>query len=407
MLHSLPIVDVNPRDADFYQNPYSYYAQWHKQHARFHWAAYGKTCFASFADVDRILRDRRFGRALPDDLKACACPMRREHLASFDALEEYSLLNLEPPRHSALRKLVNRAFVSSKVDYLRPQIIDVANALIDQLLSSCGGDLLQDYLMPLPAMVIARLLGVPDEQVPQLLAWSHAMVKVYTLTQTHEDELAADVASKEFNDYLLKLITQKRKSPSDDLLGHLLSVEVDARKLSDAEIISTAVLLLNAGHEATVHQSGNAVKTVLELGLAPDQLFSSDSTTADFVEEMLRFDAPLHMFMRYALQEVDMGDGLILQPGEEVALLFGAANRDPKRFVDPDSCLPGRADAGHVSFGAGIHFCLGAPLARLEMQLSLPLLFERMPRLSLRENPLYADSFHFHGLQSLFVNFNE
>lgn len=401
MSQKLPLVEVNPRDADFYQNPYRYYAQWHQEHTRFRWAAYNKTCFASFADVDRILRDRRFGRALPEQLEQAKCPVSRAHLSHFDALEEHSLLNVEPPRHTALRKLVNRAFVSSKVEYLRPQIIQIANSLIDQLQENDDCDLLREYLMPLPALVIARLLGVPDELVPQLLSWSHAMVKVYTQTQSHDDELAADQASSEFEDCLLQLIKQKRLSPGEGLLDHLLTVEVDGQKLSDAEIISTAVLLLNAGHEATVHQSGNAVNTILQLGLSANQLFADDKSTSQFVEEILRYDAPLHMFMRYALQEIDMGDGLVLQPGEEVALLFGAANRDPARFAEPDQFLPGRTDAGHVSFGAGIHFCLGAPLARLEMQLSLPLLFQRLPEMSLREQPLYADSFHFHGLQTL------
>ena len=396
---NLPVIDVDPRDPSFFQDPYAFYARWHTEHPRFYWSAYDRVCFASFSDVDGILRDRRFGRVYSESENAC--PVSREHLQNFDALEEHSLLNLEPPRHTQLRKRVNRAFVSSKIEYLRPQIIEIANHLIDQLQHKVECDVLQDYLMPLPALVIARLIGMPEQAVPRLLDWSHAMVKVYTLTQSLADERAADSASREFKEYLQQLIEARRKAPSDDLLGHLLGVQSDGGGLSDDEIISTVVLLLNAGHEATVHQSGNAVKAICEQGLDVEQLFADEKCTAAFVEEVLRFDAPLHVFMRYALQEVDMGGGLILQPGQEVALLFGAANRDPLRFAQPDQLLAGRADAGHVSFGAGIHFCLGAPLARMEMQLSLPLLFQRLPKLHLLESPRYADSYHFHGLESL------
>lgn len=398
---NLPVIDVNPRDPSFYQDPYAFYACWHAEHSRFYWSSYDRVCFSSFSDVDGILRDRRFGRVFSKS--EGTCPVSRDHLQNFDALEEHSLLNVEPPRHTQLRKLVNRAFVSSKIEYLRPQILEIANDLIDQLQHKAECDLLQDYLMPLPALVIARLIGMPEQAVPRLLDWSHAMVKVYTLTQSLADEQAADAASREFREYLQQLIEARRKAPADDLLGHLLTVQSEGSGLSDDQIISTVVLLLNAGHEATVHQSGNAVKAIFEQGLHAEQLFSDESNTVAFIEEILRFDAPLHIFMRYALQEVDMGGGLILQPGQEVALLFGAANRDPLRFAEPDQLQPGRVDAGHVSFGAGIHFCLGAPLARMEMQLSLQLLFQRLPRLHLLEPPRYADSYHFHGLESLWV----
>ncbi|MGB0865575.1 MAG: cytochrome P450 [Granulosicoccaceae bacterium] len=398
----LPLVDVDPRSGEFYLNPYPSYARWHREHPRFYWRVYGCVCFASYADVDGLLRDRRFARVAPASPEA-GCPVAKAHLQNFEQVEAFSLLNLEPPRHTQLRQLINKAFVSSKVEKMRDEIEQIATELIDQLPTTGEIDLLQDYLMPLPAIVIARLLGVPQAQVPQLLAWSHAMVKVYTLTQSHADDLAANQAAKEFSDYLQELITQKRKSPSPDLLSHLLSVEIEGRSLSDAEIISTAVLLLNAGHEATVHQTGNAIKTILQHEIDPRAHFQSPQSVAAFVEEALRFDAPLHLFKRFALERVVFDDGLVVEAGEEVALLFGAANRDPARFSEPDRFNPSRDDAGHVSFGAGLHFCLGAPLARLEMQISLSLLFKRLPSLALASPPAYADSFHFHGLQALRV----
>ncbi len=396
-----PIVAVDPRDPAFFQDPYRYYAQWHRDHSRFYWKAYERWCFSGFNDVSQLLRDKRFGRSFDAAAAAPACPVARAHLASFDALEEHSLLNLEPPRHTALRQLVNRAFVSSKVERLRGDIEALAHQLLDALADEAECDLLTAYLMPLPATVIARLLGVPDEHVPQLLSWSHAMVKVYTLTQSHEDEVQANVAAEQFQALLLDIVAHKRRYPTDDLLSHLVTVELSGAKLTDAEIVSSAVLLLNAGHEATVHQSGNAIKTVLQLGLDAAALFSTPKRSAATVEEALRFDAPLHVFMRYALQDVDLGEGVVIAAGEEIALLLAAANRDPTRFSRANEFLAERDDGAHVSFGAGIHFCLGAPLAKLEMQTSLAVFFQRFPRASLAEGARYADSFHFHGLEKL------
>jgi len=174
------------------------------------------------------------------------------------------------------------------------------------------------------------------------------------------------------------------------------------KKLTDDELISTCVLLLNAGHEATVHQTGNAVKTILDQGGDPRRFFDTPEATAATVEEALRFDAPLHMFTRYAYEEIDLGP-VTLKPGEQIALLLGAANRDPSAFASPHDFRPGRADQKNVSFGAGLHFCIGAPLARLELQQSLSVLFSRMPDLKLEAVPRYRDSYHFHGLETLVV----
>ncbi len=168
-------------------------------------------------------------------------------------------------------------------------------------------------------------------------------------------------------------------------------------------MITTAILLLNAGHEATVHQTGNAVKAILESGLDPAELFANPESTAKTVEECLRFDAPLHMFTRYAYEEIDLGDGILLKPGNQIGLMLGAGNRDPWAFASPDTFMPDRTDQKNLSFGAGIHFCIGAPLARLELQVALKVLFDRLPNLRFKERPIYRDTFHFHGLERLDV----
>jgi unspecific monooxygenase len=194
----------------------------------------------------------------------------------------------------------------------------------------------------------------------------------------------------------------RRTDLRDDLISHLLEAEALGDKLTEDELVSTVILLLNAGHEATVHQTGNAIKSVLESGLDPRVLFRDEAATAATVEESLRFDAPLHMFTHYALEDLEY-KGISLQKGDTIGLMLGAANRDPVRFVDPDTFDPSRPNQANVSFGAGIHFCIGAPLARLEMQIALKALFERLPGLHLAEAPLYRDVYHFHGLDRLNV----
>jgi len=204
-------------------------------------------------------------------------------------------------------------------------------------------------------------------------------------------------------DLLQELIETRRKKPQSDLLSHLIDAEIEGESLNDEELISTAILLLNAGHEATVHQAGNAIKCILESGHEPDTLFNSPKQTRATVAEAMRFDAPLHLFTRYALEDVSI-EGVQLKAGEQIALLLGAANHDPKRFNNASVFDPFREDAGHISLGAGIHYCVGAILARLELEISIPLIFKELPQLKLVGTPQYKDAFHFHGLEKLEVS---
>ncbi len=210
-------------------------------------------------------------------------------------------------------------------------------------------------------------------------------------------EDTAVAATIAFSDYMRGLVKARRKDLNDDLLSALIRAETEGQKLSEDELITTAILILNAGHEATVHAIGNGVKTLLELGV-------KEPIGESLIEEILRFDAPLHLFTRYALEDLEYA-GIKLRKGEEVGLMLGAANRDPARFVNPDEFNPGREPNPHVSFGAGIHFCIGAPLARLEMQIAFQTLFKRLPKLALAASPHYKDSYHFHGLEELRVRF--
>jgi len=400
-IHALS-VSQDPRDPGFVQDPYGFYADMHRTSPVFYWRDYGMWCVAGYDQVNALLRDRRLGRE-----NRWGAPLNhvesREHLHEFDRIESGSLLEREPPAHTRLRTLVNRAFVSRSVERLRPRIRALANELIDALPVGQPFDLLPSFATPIPLTVICELLGVPVDRGNDLLSWSHAMCEMYVPQRSHETELRANRASAEFGAFLTAHIEEHRHNGADDLLSALIAVRDTGEKLSDDELISTCVLLLNAGHEATVHQTGNAVKTILEQGGDPRRFLASPELAAASIEETLRFDAPLHMFTRYAYEEIDLGP-VTLKPGEQVALLLGAANRDPTSFDAPDEFRPGRADQKNVSFGAGLHFCIGAPLARLELQESLAVLFERLPDLTFETAPRYRDSFHFHGLESLVVS---
>lgn len=402
-----PSVSIDPHNLEFVQNPYAAYAAlFEAGHRVFFWEEYGIWCFAGIDAVNALFRDRRFGRQILHvaTREELGWAPRPAHLKNFDDVERHSLLELEPPNHTRLRKLVNRAFVSRQVELLRPQLLELCNQLIDGF--SGKTELLSQYATPLPLTTICRLLGVPVDAGQQLLDWSHAIVKMYVLDPTMEDQLAADKAAAEFASFLRSHIELHRKKPKDDLLSTLIAAREDGDRLSEDELISTVVVLLNAGHEATVHQLGNAVKTIVESGHNPADLFKNDETTVATVEECLRIDAPLHMFTRYCLEDLTLeldGAAVKLQKGDEIGLLLGAANRDPRKFENPDTFDPFRKYQANVTFGAGIHFCIGAPLARLELQIGLKALFNRVPQLKLADKPSYRDIFHFHGLENVTI----
>lgn len=398
-------VRLDPREPAFVQDPYAAYAFLHAASPAFFWEDYGHWCFGGYEDVNRLLRDRRFGRQNPAGIPdSRGAGQDRSHLRAFDAIEAHSLLELEPPVHTRLRTLVNRAFVSRQVERLRPRVEALANELIDRFPAGGPFDLIPAYATPLPITIIAEMLGVPVEMGPQLLDWSHAMVGMYTLGRTRETEEAANRAARDFAAFLRGYVAERRRKPEDDLLSLLIAAHEGDQKLSEDELISSVILLLNAGHEATVHQTGNAVRTVLAQRGDPRRFFETPEATAATVEECVRFDAPLHMFTRYAYQETEIVADVTVKAGEQVGLLLGMANRDPCAFSHAGTFDPGRVDLKTVSFGAGIHFCVGAPLARLELQVSLKTLFERLPRIALAETPRFSDSYHFHGLDALSVS---
>ncbi len=385
----------SPTDRRFVQNPYPFYDRARKAGPVFFWEDYGMPAVASAAGVNALMRDRRLGREVPASQARPIPP----HLAPFYAVEAHSMLELEPPRHTRLRGLVLRAFTSRRIAALEPEIAALTHRLVDELPEG-PFDLLPGFAQRLPVIVIARLLGVPEEMAPDLLRWSNAMVGMYQAGRTRAMEEAAATAAADFSAFLRGYVEERRARPADDLITHLIAAEAEGERLSTDEMIATCILLLNAGHEATVHTLGNGVKALLEHGTPAEAL--APEAIEGTVEEILRFDPPLHLFTRHAYEDVEVM-GVTLPAGTEVALLLGAANRDPQVWPRPHRFDPARPVKPHLAFGVGLHFCVGAPLARLELQVALPILFARRPGLKLAEKPRYADVYHFHGLERLML----
>ncbi len=379
----------DPIDPAFVQNPYPFYERTRAHGDLFYWDEYKMACTVSYAATHAALRDKRMGRECPPEF-AHKIP---KALTPFYDIEAHSMLELEAPRHTRLRGLVLRAFTSRTIAALAPDMHQLCNAMIDRFPSE-PFDLLTAYAQPVPVRIIAKLLGVPLDASDDLLIWSNAMVAMYQAKRTPQIEQDAIIATLAFSAFIRDHIAAKRKAPADDLISTLIAANEAGDRLSDDELVTTCILLLNAGHEATVHPLGNGTKTLLETG--------HRNITPTLVEEVIRHDPPLHIFTRYVYEDMEFY-GENLKRGDQVACLLAAANRAPAAYTDPATFDPARTGPKNASFGGGIHFCVGAPLARLEIEIALKILFERCPNLKLVGAPTYADVFHFHGLDSLMV----
>ncbi|MFI8517678.1 cytochrome P450 [Streptomyces sp. NPDC085481] len=388
----------DPWSPEFVADPYPAYAEL-RATGRAHW--FGPTrqwLIPHYEDVSALLRDRRLGRTYTH--RFTHEEFGREAPAAdhepFHTLNDHGLLDLEAADHSRIRRLVSKAFTPRTVEELAPTVRRLAAERVGELVAAGGGDLLSVVAEPLPVAVIAEMLGVPDdeEERGRLRPWSADICGMFELNPSEETARRAVRASIEFSDYLRELIARRRKDPGDDLISGLIGVA----ELTEQEMISTCVLLLNAGHEATVNTTVNGWWTLLREGVRPDP---EKLSTA--VEELLRYDTPLQMFERWVLDDIEIG-GQVIPRGSEVALLFGSANRDPARFgPTADELDLTRADNPHVTFGAGIHYCLGAPLARLELAAVFGELLRRAPGMRLAAEPVWKPGYVIRGFEELLV----
>jgi cytochrome P450 len=352
----------------------------------------------SHAEANAVLRDRRLGRIWRDKEPA-------ERFGSFNLIHRNAILEMEPPDHTRLRRLISTAFARGHVERLRPWVEELAGSLVDGLVERSGGtepvDVLTGMAEQLPVDVIAELLGVPEADRPLLRPWSNAIVKMYEYGRTTAVEDSAERAAAEFVAYLRALAAERRRAPGDDLLSHLLSVrDTEGDKLTEDELVTTCILLLNAGHEATVNVSGNGLLALLRNPAELQRLRADRALLPTAIEELMRFDSPLQLFERTATEDVEIA-GVTVARGQKIAALLGSANRDPAVFAAPDTLDVGRSDNPHISFGAGVHFCIGAPLARVELQASFGALLERTSSLELGREPVRRPEFVIRGLADL------
>jgi cytochrome P450 len=349
------------------------------------------------AEANAVLRDRRLGRIWADKVPA-------ERFESFNLIHRNAILEMEPPHHTRLRRLISTAFARGHVERLRPWVEELAGRLVDELLEESAGSRPVDLLTmaeQLPVAVIAELLGVPEADRPLLRPWSNAVVKMYEYDRTRRREDDAERAADEFVAYLRGLAAERRRHPGDDLVSHLVSVrDAEGDRLTEDELVTTCILLLNAGHEATVNVTANGTLALLRNPGELARLRADRSLLPTAIEELLRFDSPLQLFERTATEDVEIG-GITVEQGQKIAALLGSANHDPAVFAAPETLDVGRTENPHISFGAGVHFCIGAPLARVELQATFGALLDRTSSMELGGEPVRRPEFVIRGLASL------
>jgi len=356
---------------------------------------------ARHSDANDVFRNKSLGRIFTDKSPAF-------EWETFNWLHSDSILDSEPPKHTRLRSLVAKAFNRNKIEGMRPAVERITQQLLDaideKVKSEESFDLIADYAEPLPVKIIADLLGFPESEEHLLRPWSQSIVKMYEVNPSEQYQIEAKKAAGEFAEYVRNLAEHRKINPGKDLITDLAMVEENGEKLNSHELVATCVLLLNAGHEASVNAFGNGMVAALE---RPDQAEllrkNSRAITETALEEFMRFDAPLHLFERTATIDTELG-GVKIEKGQKIAALIGSANRDSSVFEKADEMDLTRDPNPHIGFGAGIHFCLGAPLARLEMSVSLPALWEKYPNMQLAGTPVRRPTFVLRGYESVSIS---
>ncbi|MDP1851085.1 MAG: cytochrome P450 [Candidatus Planktophila sp.] len=393
------MVDFN--DPAFIANPYAGLKElrnvgkplWHE--------GLGIFLAACHRDANEVFRNKSLGRIFVDK-------QPEFEWATFNWLHSDSILDSEPPKHTRLRALVAKAFNRNKIEGMRPAIERITNELLDainvKVKSGENFDLIADYAEPLPVKIIADLLGFPKSEEYLLRPWSQAIVKMYEVNPSLKYQSEAKVAAGEFADYVRTLAEERKRRPGTDLITDLAMVEENGEKLNMHELVATAVLLLNAGHEASVNAFGNGMVEVLRRSDQRALLRNNPRGLTEMaLEEFMRFDAPLQLFERTATKDTELG-GVAIKEGQKIAALIGSANRDSAVFENADEMDVTRDPNPHIGFGAGIHFCLGAPLARLEMGVSLPALWEKYPDMSLASEPVRRPTFVLRGYERVEIS---
>ena len=411
----IPKLHLPTEDNDFINNPYKTMGEFRETTPVFWDEINGLYFFTRYEDVRAIQSTKMFGttfnhiEGFEKELEDTDIPLtfvgykRSDKYATYDNFwksEKFSLLNLEGQLHKELRGLVAKAFLPRSVQQLVPYMEMKSGELFNKY-QGAEFDMLKDYAQPYSVSIIGKLLGVPESDHLKFLDWSHKIVKIYDFEVTEKDANNAEEAAKEFIEYTQDLLDKRRKQPEDDMITRLSQVSEDNNYLTDDQIICTVILLLNAGHEATVNTLGNGLHALLSLNKSFDQIKNETEDINDVVEELIRYDSPLQFFQRYALEDVEIG-GHNIRKGSKVAILLGSANRDPRVFENPDQINFKREMKDHSSWGGGIHFCIGTHLAKLELGVSFNHILEK--QFNLIEEPSRTGAFGIRGFKKLLVS---
>ena len=401
---------LNPFLPEVIADPYPVYSHY-RETDPVHWGIAanrqlsGAWYLFRYEDVMQVLEDRRFGREghkVRDDIDTAPVPKAYK---GFSSMVSNWMVFRDPPNHTRLRLLVNKAFSPKTLENIRPAIVDIADGLLDRVGERVEIDLIDDFAFPLPVMVIAALLGVDPEDRFAFREWALALqhASASRLTPSVEVYEQAEAATQSFIEYFKNAIAKRHAEPRQDLITALAKARYEGDKLNDEEILATCIHLLTAGHETTINL---IAKGTLALLRNPEQLLllrSHPELMPTAVEELIRYDSPVQMLSRWAYEDVEIG-GKLIRRGDSVGLILGSANRDPRRFDNPDLLNIQREDNKHCGFGGGIHFCLGSALARAEAQISLNILINRLPKLQLIDRPIqWADNIVFHGPKHLTI----
>jgi cytochrome P450 len=389
-----PAVEFNPFLPEFIADPYPLYHRLRIEDP-VHWSPMGFWVLTRYDDVTMALRDPRFGRAGFDELLRA-----RFGESGFDL----SMLFRDPPDHTRLRMLVSKAFTPRVVERLRPRIQQVVDGLLDAVHPARAMDVIADLAYPLPVTVICEMLGVPGGDRARFRQWSEAIARsLDAIAMPGDPEIVerGNAARRALADYFRALIAERRQAPRADLLSELIAAEEQGDRLSEPELLATCMLLFVAGHETTVNLIGNGLLALLRHPAELRRLREDPSLVESAVEELLRYDGPAQRTGRMPSVDVEI-DGRTIRKGDLLLAVIGAANRDPAHFPEPDRLDLTRGDNHHLAFGWGIHFCLGASLARAEAQLAINTVLRRMPALALATSaPEWREASALRGLRAL------
>jgi cytochrome P450 len=374
-----------PTSPLFLANPYPHYKELRETAPIFFYEPWGKWILTRYEDINFLLRDKRLGRVIDHTLP----PEQKQEWqgleADFEVSRLGSLLEIEPPDHTRIKDVFHQTFTPKRVRELSNKVHALCNKLADNLLAKPErrADLIEEFAQTIPVTVIADLLGIPEKDRHKLVPWSRGIIGWFEPERTSEMEKEAVKCAQEFMAYLRDLIPQKRQTPSDDLLCAMIAVhDKERERMSEQELINNCILLLNAGHEAVVNVIGNGMYALLRHQEQWENLKADARLIPTAIEEMMRFDTPLQFFERFVLEDIAY-KSFIWNKGTKLCLYYASANHDPNTFNNPETFDITRDPNPHIAFGLGLHYCIGAPLARVELQAALQTLSQRLPELQL------------------------